>query len=569
MSLIALVGVSAVTAAKAWIIQPVGDALFDEGMTSVQLLGLCGLIAGLFGVQALLNFVHAVVAKVAGARIVRTIRRDLFAHLLRQDRAYFVTRTSSDLVSRVVNDVVRFESTAASAVQNIVRDAVTLVLLFGVMLLHSWRLSLFSVGAVAIIGWFLMRMNQRIRTLSRRTQESISAVVRQLSEVIGGIEVVLTYRVGDRWRERFEKVNQDYYRTTVHMERTSAAVMSVIQLVIGVGIAVILLITGQALIAGEMTEGEFLSFLGAGYLLQTPVMSIGGQILNFAKGLAGGERALALLDDEPKLTDAVDPVSLPSVPLDIEFRGVCFAYEQEPILDDVSFSIEAGERVVLVGESGAGKTTLAKLLLRFDDPSKGEIRLGGVPLPRMDRASLYRATAYVSQDVFLFETTIRENLLVGAPGASDDELAEAIRLVGLDELVGALPDGIDTEVRERGLRLSGGQRQRLAIARALVCGAEILVLDEATSALDMDSERRILESLFKAPVRRTIVGISHRLSVAYCADRVLSLKRGRIVEDGPAHVLAERDGEFARLCRAAGGSPYEVRGAAHKVPRPT
>jgi len=551
VSFFALIGISGVTAAKAWIVQPIGDALFQSGFTSEELKRLCFLVASIFALQAVLNLIHGSVAKTAGARIVRAMRRDVFAHLLTQDRSYFVVRSSGELLSRVINDIMRFEAAAGVAVQNIVRDALTLVLLFGVMLLQSWKLSLVSVVAVGGVGLFLSIMNQRIRIMSRRAQEIIAQVVRELSEVIAGMEVVVTFRAGRRWRERFQRVNDSYYDTAVRLERTNVAVMSTIQLAIGVGIAVILFVAGRTLLAGAMTEGQFLSFLAAGYLLQTPVVGIGGQMLNFTRGIASGERALELLDDRPSLVDPPNPTPLPDTPLPIEFRSVSYAYQDERILDSVSFSIAPGERAVIVGESGAGKSTLAKLLLRFDDPVEGSILLGDVPLPELARDSLYRVTAYVSQEVFMFETTIRENLLIGAADATDAQLMEALATVGMKDFIDSLPDGIETEVRERGLRLSGGQRQRLAIARALLCDAEILVLDEATSALDMESERMILRNLFALPHPKTIIGISHRLSVAHSADRVLSLKDGRVVEDGPAHVLAEQDGEFARLCRAA------------------
>lgn len=552
VSFLALVGASGVTAAKAWIVQPVGDSLFQSGFDRSDLLTLCGIVAGIFLLQAIFNLIHTVVAKTAGARITRSIRHDLFERLLTQDRAYFITRASGDLVSRVVNDVIRLESAGAGSLQNVVRDLLTLALLFGVMLLHSWKLSMFTVGVASVIGWFLWLMNRHIRVMSRRAQETIAAIVRALSEVIGGMEVVITHRAGARWHERFNRVNGDYYRNVVRLEKTNAVVMAAIQIVMGLGIATVLLLTGRALLDGEMTEGQFLSFLAAGYLLQTPVVSIGSNVLNFTRGLASAERALELLDDEPAIVDPAEPMSLPPAPLSVELRGVSFAYDgEEETVKDVSFKIQGGERAVLVGESGAGKSTLAKLLLRFYDPTEGEILLGGVPLKKLDRDSLYKATAYVSQEVFLFEASIRDNLLVGAASASDEEVWKVLRVVGLDVFVESLPQGLDTEVHERGLRLSGGQRQRLAIARALLCDAEILLLDEATSALDMESERLILENLFGFSSSRIVIWISHRLSIAHSADRVLSLKDGRVVEDGPAKLLEQQDGEFARLSRAA------------------
>jgi ATP-binding cassette, subfamily B, bacterial MsbA len=551
-SLVLLFGISALTALKAWIIQPVTDAFLRGGTTERQWVATCAIVAGIFLVQAVLTYGYATVSKTAGARMVRAIREDLFSHLLEQDRRYFLTRPSSDLTSRLINDVVHFEYAAAGSVQSLVQQALTVLMLFSVMMVLDWKLAILSIALLSTTGYILSVMQQRIRQLSRRAQEMISSLVNHLTELIGGMEVVLTFRAGDRWRRRFENVNADYYESALRLNNTTAAVVSLIQVVSGLGIALILWVTGHSLLSGEMTEGQFLSFLATLYLLQAPVTGIGTNFLQLTRGLAASERAFEVLDERPALRDPASPLSLPPEPLAIEFRNVTFTYESIPVLRDVSFTIEPGELVVLVGESGAGKTTVGRLLLRFYDPTAGQVLLGGVPLPELNRESLYRRAAYVSQEVFLFQDSIRENLLIGAPDATDEEMVAALRQALLDdEFLAELPDGLDSEVGERGARLSGGQRQRLAIARALLSDPQILILDEATSALDMDTERELLRRLFDPASGRTIIAVTHRLSVAQSADRILSLKDGRLAEDGPAQVLSQLDGEFARLQRTA------------------
>ncbi len=531
-SFVLLIATSGLTAAKAWIIQPITDSFLGGGTTERELMAICGFVAGIFFLQALLTFAYSTVAKIAGGRVVRAIREDLFSHLLTQDRNYFLNRPSSDLTSRVINDVVHFEYAAAGSMQNLVHEILTVAMLFSVMLLLNWKLAILALALFSATACILRMMNRRVHLLSRRAQEMISSLVNHLTELVGGMEVVLTFRAGDRWRRRFERVNQEYYASALRLNVTTAAAVSSIQVVVGLGIAVVLWITGRFLLSGTMSEGQFLSFLATLYLLQAPVTGIGASVTQLTRGLAAGERAFEILEERPSLVDPPTPVPLPLKPLVIEFRNVSFSYDKTLILRDVSFTIEPGELVVLVGESGAGKTTVGRLLLRFYDPSEGQILLGGTPLPELDRTSLYRSAAYVSQDVFLFQASIRENLQIGAPEASEAQMVAALRRVLLgDEFLAELPRGLDTEVGERGVLLSGGQRQRLAIARAILGEPRILILDEATSALDLEMERRILRELFDSRTGRTIIAVSHRLSVVASADRVLSLKDGMLTEE--------------------------------------
>jgi ABC-type multidrug transport system fused ATPase/permease subunit len=260
---------------------------------------------------------------------------------------------------------------------------------------------------------------------------------------------------------------------------------------------------------------------------------------------------MELLQDQPTVNDPAEPQSLPSGPARLECRGVTFSYGSEPVIQDLSLAVSAGETVVMVGDSGAGKSTVARLLLRFYDPTRGQVLLNGVPLPELGRDDLYRVVTYVSQDVYLFDETLEFNIKMGKPAASDHEVREAIRAAGLRKLVEGLPQGLATRVGERGVRLSGGQRQRVALARAVLTDAQILVLDEATSALDMDLEKRVLQNLVNLRRDRAIFAITHRLSMAEVADRVLVLREGRLVEEGTAEQLVKAGGEFARLASAA------------------
>jgi len=554
LSVMILLVMSALTAAKAWIIQPATDAFLTSSPTRGQLYALCGAVVGLFVVQALLNWAYLVISQTAGSRIVAWAREDLFSHLLEQDLGYFARRPSSDLTSRVVNDVLSFQFAAIGALQSILQEGFTLVLLLGVMFWMEWKLALVCLVLLGAMGILLRVAMRRLSGVSRRVQEMLGSITNQLTEMIGGIEVIVSFGMGRRWRERFNKVNRESYETSIQSARTVGTASAAIGILVGCGLAAILLLTGRALLDNQITPGRFLSLLAAMYLIQKPLIGIGNAAGGLARGLAAGARAMELLDDEPAIRDPEGPATPFEPQGRIEFRNVTFAYDSEPAVRDVSFSIDPGELVVMVGDSGSGKSTAARLLMRFYDPRSGEILLDGVNVRNLSRASLYRAASYVSQEVFLFDGTVEFNLRVGRPDASAAELADAVRAACLDDCVAQLPDGLATVVGERGVRLSGGQRQRISIARAVLTGAPVLVLDEATSALDMDLERRVLSNLVRGSRRRTIFAISHRLSLAAVADRVMVLKDGQVVEAGAAAALAAAGGEYSRLQQAAGAT---------------
>ncbi|MFQ5845580.1 MAG: ABC transporter ATP-binding protein, partial [Planctomycetota bacterium] len=550
-SLVLLVAIAGLTAAKAWIIAPVVDGhLGNRSWTQVDLYLLGLIVVGIFTAQAACNWIYIVVARMASAGMVRSIRQDLFDHLMRHSLGYFSENPSSDLTSRVVNDIALFENAAVGAVQALFRDVVTVACLMAVIISSDLQLALTCIGVILAVGLVLRTAARRLRVLGRRSQEKLSGVARQLTEMIGGVELVLSFGLAGRWRSRFEEVNEAYYRNQVDLQRTSAMSVGLVLLIIGIGFAVILVLTGGALLAGRITEGELGTLLAAFYLMQAPAQSISSAVSNIARGFAAGGRAMELMDVAPAIEDPAHPGE-PKGPSRIGLEGVSFAYRDTPVVRRLSFEVEPGELVVMVGDSGAGKSTVAKLMLRFYDPREGEVRLGGVPLPQLSRATLYRHVSYVGQDVYLFDATVAFNVRIGKPPATDAEVGEAIRIACVDDFLSELPDGLETVVGERGVRLSGGQRQRIAIARAVLSDSSVLVFDEATSALDMDLEQRILQNLVDLGRRRTIFAITHRLTMAEIADRVLVLKEGELVEEGRAESLAEAGGEFARLKRAA------------------
>lgn len=549
-SLLALLLASALTGVKAWVVQPVTDGFLEGRYSEATIRFLCFFVAGLFVAQAGLSWVYQNFARVASAGLVRKLRDDLFAHIVRQDLGWFVARPSSDVTSRLVNDVTMFEIAAVVETQELVRDAVTILFLLGVLFVHDVQVAAICLLVLLVVGLLLRLTTRRIAAFSKRMQERLSGVARQLAETIGGIELVLGFGLARRWHDRFRDVNRENYLATLRVQRASSTSVALVSVLVALGVGAVLLVTGTAVIREQMSIGEFLSFLAAMYLLQPPIVGLGRSLSYIAKGFAAGQRALQLFDQRSELPQAANPVQLSAPRGRVEFRNVSFAYGSTPVLRDLSFTVEPGELVVMVGDSGAGKSTVARLLLRLYDPHAGEIRLDGVPLPQLALESLHRAIAYVGQEIFLFDETIGFNLRLARPDAPPEVIEEAVRLACLDEFLQTLPEGLETRVGERGARLSGGQRQRIALARAIVVGAPLLLLDEATSALDMELERRILVNLARSRRRRTIFAVSHRLSLAEIADRVLVLRDGVLVESGTAAALEAKAGEYARLGRA-------------------
>jgi ABC-type multidrug transport system fused ATPase/permease subunit len=549
-SLVALLLGSALTGVKAWVVQPIADGFVGGRYDEAGIRFLCLFVAGLFVAQAGLNWLYQIFGRAASAGLVQNLRNDLFAHIVRQDLGWFVARPSSDVTSRLVNDVTTFEIAAVIETQELVRDAVTILFLLGVLFLHDVQVAAICVLILVAVGLLLRFTTRRIANFSRRLQERLSGVARQLAETIGGIELVLGFGLARRWHERFREVNRENYLATLRVQRASSASVALVSVLVAAGVGAVLFVTGTAVIRGRMSFGEFMSFLATMYLLQPPIVGLGRSLSYIAKGFGAGQRALQLFDQTSELPQAEDPVRLPAPRGRIEFQNVSFAYGETPVLRDLSFAVEPGELVVMVGDSGAGKSTVARLLLRLYDPHSGEIRLDGVPLHRLAPESLHGAVAYVGQEVFLFDETLEFNLRLARPDAPPEVIEEAVRLACLDEFLATLPEGLGTRVGERGARLSGGQRQRIALARAIVVDAPVLLLDEATSALDMELERKILANLARSRRRRTIFAITHRLSLAEIADRVLVLREGALVESGTAAALAAKAGEYARLERA-------------------
>jgi ATP-binding cassette subfamily B protein len=518
-----------------------GDLTTLELVVAVLLLALA--------INAIANYAFLQLSGRVGADMLLDLRTTLFAHVQELSLSFYERYTSGRIISRLTSDIDALNELLATGLTSVITSLISVVAITVILVHLDARLGTVTLVAmplvIALTYWFRSNSARAYRAVRR----AIVLVIVHYVESLGGIRAVHAFRREPRNQEIFEDVNGRYRDANIWSNRLASTLGPGITLLGRLTTASVLLFGGYLVVQGQLTLGVLTAFVL--YLRQffEPMQELSQFYNVFQAAGAALEKLAGVIEESPTVPEPAAPVRMGDVTGALAFEGVAFAYREKDVLHDVDLSIPAGQIVALVGETGAGKTTMARLIARFYDPTVGRLTLDGVDLRSIAVQELRRAVVMVTQETFLFSGTVADNLLFGRPEATREEMTAAARAIGAHEFISAMPNGYDTDVRRRGVRLSSGQRQLVAFARAFLADPRVLILDEATSSLDLPSERLVQRALRTLLRDRTAIIIAHRLSTVEIADRVLVIDAGRVVEDGAPSDLRQRSGRYGSLHR--------------------
>ena len=539
--------VAGTTAGLAFLMETILDDVFTA-KSKQSLYFAASIVMSLFVAKGLATYGQTVIMSFVGQRILADLQKSMFGHLVNGDLSFFHNHSSGALIAHFINDVEKMRGTVAGVITAIGRDSLTLIFLIGVMFYQDWLLTLASFFAFPTAILPLVKIGKKIRKVSANTQNEIGQFTTLLNETFTGIRHVKAAGMEDYEKSRASTLIEKVFKLVFRAARTKAAAYPIMETLGGTAIVIVICYGGWQVIEGTRSTGTFFSFVTALLLAYDPVKKLVNLNAQLQEGLAATERVFKILDVHPKIVDQPNALRVDEAKGNIIFENISFSYlENVPLIDKISLTIKKGQTVALVGHSGAGKTTILNLICRFFDPASGRITLDGTDIRKITMSSLRSNLALVSQDVTLFNDTIKENIAYGTKGAALPEIQKAAKHAAAHDFIMELPDGYDTMIGENGVKLSGGQRQRIAIARAMLKNAPILLLDEATSSLDTKSERAVQEALSNLMQNRTTIVVAHRLSTIQSADLIHVIDEGRIAESGNHEELLQLNGAYAKL----------------------
>ena len=560
VSVVAMVVVAATDPALPALLKPILDRSFvEKDLTFMKWVPIAIIV--LFLIRGIGSFISDYCVQWTAHKVVADLRNSMFGKLVRLPSTFFGHNTTGAVISKFTHDTAQVASAATTAVTILIRDTLVILGLLGYMLWVNWKLTAITLAMAPFVVWIVRRFAGRLRRMSRAEQGAMGDLNHALEQSIGGHTVVKVFGGEPYETRRFRRASDGVRRYRMKAAVAAAATVPLTQITVSFALAAIMYFAFQQAARDQTTVGAFVAFLAAMLMLLSPLKRLTGVSAPLQRGLAAAESVFALIDQEPE--SDIGTTTIDRARGRIEFRNVCFGYLEagREALSGIDLVIDAGETVALVGASGSGKTTLVNLIPRFHAPSTGTITLDGIDIRELTLASLRSNIALVSQDVLLFDDSVATNIAYGRlEGTSREQIVRAAEAAHAREFIEAMPQGFDTIIGENGARMSGGQRQRLAIARAFLKDAPVLILDEATSALDSESERHVQAALEELMVGRTSIMIAHRLSTIEKAHRIAVLQDGRIIEAGPHADLLAREGLYARLYRLQYGRGDKVAG---------
>ncbi len=543
MVLIGILLTVTATAGTAHIMQPLMDNMFIK-KEEHMLYFIPALLIGIYIIKSIGRYLQAVYNTYIGMHIVSRLREDLLQKMVHMDMQFLYTNRSGELISRITNDIARIQYFVSTMMPELIRESLTVVALIGYVIYLNATLAFWALFVMPVIIFPLLKITRRLKRLSHRSQEKNADLMTRLTEVFNNSEIIKANATETYEVTRFKEENERFFKLNMKTTYTSELVSPLMEIIAATGLACVIFVGGQQVYSGAMSVGEFTAFLTAVGLVFQPLRRVSAIYSRIQDAQAASERVFHLFDIENEIKDGTIPLNEPIH--SIEFDNVSLKFGEKVALHDINLTIEAGQTVALVGQSGGGKSSLVNLLLRFYDPSEGNIILNTHNLKSYTQNSLRSHIAAVSQRVYILQETLAANVAYGSE-IDEERVKEALLKADALEFALALPDGIYTVMQEFGANLSGGQRQRIAIARAIYKHASLLVLDEATSALDNESEKRIQAALDGYSKDKITVIIAHRLSTITHADMILYFEEGEIIARGTHSQLLETSENYRRL----------------------
>ena len=547
LALLCMAAMAGATGLYALLMDPIINDVFISKQENM-LVPVGAAVLGSFALKGFANYGQTVLMSYVGGGILADLQNSLYEHVIRLDIGFFHSTNTGKLITRFTNDITAMRAAVSNSLTGFGKDLLTATVLIGVMFYKDWLLAIIAFTVFPAAIYPIARLGKRMRKVSANTQQQIGEFATLLEQTFQGIRHVKAYGMEPYECSRMGKLVETVFKLSFKASTVSARSSPIMETLGGAAITAIIIYGGSRVIDGASDPGSFFAFITALLLAYEPVKRLANINITLQQGLAASQRVFTVLDIEPEIKDAPDAKDLVVSGGNINFKNVAFSYNPEiTALREIDLDIKAGETVALVGPSGAGKSTILNLIPRFYDISQGAITIDGQDIRNVTLESLRKATALVSQEITLFDDTVRANIAYGRAGASDAEIEQAAKQAAAHDFIGQLEHGYDTIVGEHGVKLSGGQRQRIAIARAMLKNAPILLLDEATSALDTESERHIQGALSELMKGRTTLVIAHRLSTIVDADKICVISNGRVTEQGKHEELLELGGAYAHL----------------------